>query len=304
MNPADDAGVYRLSDELALVQTVDFFTPIVDDPYRFGRIAAVNALSDIYAMGGEPLTALNIVCFPRDDMPLEVLVETLRGGLDACSEAGVALLGGHSVTDKEFKYGLAVTGRVHPAKIWQKEGARPGDRLILTKAIGTGVVSTGIKRGAAQPADVEAMVAAMSTLNRAAAEVLRGYEVHASTDVTGFGLIGHAAEMLEGRPFGFALDTGAIPLLPGALACASADVISGGLKRNRSFREPLVDVAPGVDPDQLKLLYDPQTSGGLLAALPAAEAEAALAALHEAGVSAAALIGEVQEQPAGRIQVR
>jgi selenide,water dikinase len=304
LSQADDAGVYRVSDELALVQTVDFFTPIVDEPELFGRIAAVNALSDVYAMGGVPLCALNIVCFPRDEQPMSVLRDILRGAGDACTEAGVAVVGGHSVVDKELKFGLAVTGRIHPQRILRKAGGRVGDRLILTKALGTGAVTTGLKRGRGDSPAVTAAIASMSTLNRAAAEVLVAHGARAMTDITGFGLIGHAAEMVEGQDVGFALDAPAVPLLPGALDCAAAGVLPGGLTRNRRFREPMVDVAAGVEPHRLTLLYDPQTSGGLLAALPPEQAPLALAALHAAGVGVAAIVGEVVAAPAGRIAVR
>ncbi len=296
--------MYQLTDELALVQTVDFFTPIVDDPYTFGQVATANALSDVYAMGGKPICAMNLVCFPVKTLPIEVLREILRGALDKLREAEVVLAGGHSVDDPELKFGLSVTGTIHPAQIWKKGGARPGDRLLLTKPLGTGVLSTALKREAASPAAVEAMVASMATLNRRAMEVLLEAEVHACTDVTGFGLLGHACEMLEGAAVGYVLDAGSVPLLEGALACAERGLTPGGLKRNRAYREPQVDAAEGLAPALLALLYDPQTSGGLLAAVPGAEADAVVARLRAAGVAAASVIGEVVAAPPGRIAVR
>jgi selenide,water dikinase len=299
----DDAGVYRLTDELALILTLDFFTPIVDDPFLFGQVAATNALSDVYAMGGAPVCAMNIVCFPAKALAMEVLREILRGGQTKVQEAGAVLAGGHSIDDPELKYGLSVTGTVHPDRIWTNRGARPGDRLVLTKPLGTGLVSTALKRGKAAPADVEASTRSMITLNRTAAEALAGCEVHACTDVTGFGLLGHACEMIEGREVGFILGAGQVPLLPGALDCARAGLCPGGLRRNRDFRAPLVEVEPSVASALVDVLYDPQTSGGLLAAVPAHQAQLAVERLEAAGAPAAAVIGEVTAEPAGRIRV-
>jgi selenide,water dikinase len=281
---------------------VDFFTPIVDDPYTFGQVAVANALSDVYAMGGTPLCAMNIVCFPAKAMPIEVLREILRGGLEALREAETVLAGGHSIDDPELKFGLAVTGTIHPARIWTKGGARAGDRLVLTKPLGTGVVNTAVKREQASAAAVAAAVASMRMLNRRAMELLREGEVHACTDVTGFGLLGHACEMIEGAAVGFRLEAASVPLLPEALACAEAGLKPGGLARNREFRAPLVDVDPAVPAPLVDLLYDPQTSGGLLAAVPPSRATALVAALRAAGLDAAA-IGEVVSEPAGRIVV-
>jgi len=299
---ADDAGVYKLSDELALVQTLDFFTPIVDDPFCFGQVAVANALSDLYAMGGRPLCAMNIVCFPSKKMPIEVLREILRGGLEKLREAETVLAGGHSIDDPELKFGLSVTGTVHPDRIWTKAGARAGDRLILTKPLGTGVVNTAVKRERASAAAAEAAIASMTALNRRAMELLEG-EVHACTDITGFGLLGHACEMIEGAPVGFCLDADRIPLLPEALAYAEAGLKPGGLGRNREFRAPLVDLDPAVPPALADLLYDPQTSGGLFAAVPASRASALLEAMRGAGIEAAE-VGEVVPAPAGRILVQ
>lgn len=304
LNRADDAGVYQLTDDIALVQTLDFFTPIVDDPYDFGRIAAVNALSDVYAMGGTPLTAMNIVGFPRASMEMSVLREILRGGGDVCAEAGVAVVGGHSVDDPELKFGLSVTGRVHPKKVLRKETARPGDKLILTKALGTGVITTSIKRATSEDPVIAGVIASMVQSNHRAAQVLQGYDVHAMTDITGFGLLGHAAEMVQGCAFGFIIDLASLPLLDGAIAAAERGTFPGGQKRNKKYRQAMVDVGAQVDPLRLELSYDPQTSGGLFAALASDQAEAALQALHGAGVDKARIVGEVVANPQGRIQLR
>ncbi|MBN2170883.1 MAG: selenide, water dikinase SelD [Candidatus Krumholzibacteriota bacterium] len=301
---ADDAGVYRLSDERALIQTVDFFTPIVDDPYLFGRIAAANALSDVYAMGGRPLCAMNIAGFPVKTMDIEVLRQILRGGLDTLREAGAALAGGHTVEDPELKYGMAVSGLVHPGRVLTNRGARAGDALVLTKPLGTGVVNTALKRGCAREADVAAAVAAMTTLNRRAAELLAQAEVHACTDVTGFGLGGHLGEMIEGADVGAVLRAGALPLLPGARDYASRGLLPGGLHRNREFRAGMTDIADGVPADLANLLFDPQTSGGLLVAVPGPQAEDLAAALRAGGVPDAAVVGEIVAKPAGRLVVR
>lgn len=297
MERPDDAGVYRLSDELALVQTVDFFTPIVDDPYTYGRIAAANSLSDVYAMGAKPLTALNVVCFPAKQLDIDVLSRVLAGGLDTCREAGCALLGGHSVDDKEFKFGLAVTGTVHPDRLVSARGARAGDVLVLTKPLGTGFISTAHKQGAASEAAVAASIESMSTLNARAAEAMQAGTVHACTDVTGFGLLGHASDMVGETTLDFVIEAGALPLLPDALALAEGGFRCGGLGRNRDYYGHLVDVADAVSPALQDLLYDPQTSGGLLIALPPADADALV---RDVG---ATRIGVV-ESGSGRIRVR
>jgi selenide,water dikinase len=304
LEKADDAGVYQLSDELALVQTVDFFSPIVDDPYLFGQVAAANALSDVYAMGGQPLCAMNIVCFPSKTMDIGVLREVLRGGLDKLHEAGAALAGGHSVDDAELKYGLSVTGTVHPRRFWQKRGARAGDRLLLTKALGTGVIASAIKRGQASLESVEAAARSMTALNRRAMELLLEGEVHACTDVTGFGLLGHACEMLEpsSSSVGFRIASGAVPVLPGALEYLARGLKPGGLRRNREYRAAQVRFEPSVSEEVAELLFDPQTSGGLLAAVPEQRAQELLERCRSEGM-AAALIGEVVAVPAGLIVV-
>jgi selenide, water dikinase len=300
----DDAGVYRLDDETALIQTVDFFTPVVDDPFIFGQIAASNALSDVYAMGGTPLCAMNIVCFPADKMDLSLLREILRGGIDTLKKASVALAGGHSVQDPEIKYGLSVTGVVHPKKILKKGGIQPGDRLILTKPLGAGIITTAIKGNiASEKASLDA-IASMITLNHDACERFKSFSVHACTDVTGFGLIGHAAEMLAEDAVGLFIDSSAVPLLEGALEYARMGLLPQGLHRNRSFRSSMTEVDPRVPTERIDLLYDPQTSGGLLAAVPKEEAERCLLDLRKAGIVSAAIIGEAIAEPAGIIQIR
>ena len=290
---ADDAGVYQLTPELAIVQTVDFFTPIVDDPYVFGQIAATNALSDIYAMGGRPISALTLVCFP-DKGDLKVLEEMLAGGLSKMIEAGCTVIGGHSLRDDEMKLGYSVTGTIHPQKILTNSAAQAGDRLIFTKAIGTGVISTAIKRGEADLAWIRAAVRSMTTLNKAAAEVVvaGGFAVHSVTDVTGFGLIGHAREMAAGSGVSLQIRASQVPLLPGALECVHRGHVPGGLKANREFSECRVEAAPEVAPDVLTLLYDPQTAGGLLISVAARDAERLVAELRNSGVDAVE-IGEV-----------
>jgi selenide,water dikinase len=304
MERAEDAGVFKLRDDLAIVQTVDFFTPIVDDPYEFGRIAVANSLSDVYAMGGKPLTALNVVCFPRDSMDLAVLREVLRGGLDIMHEAGVILLGGHTVDDPELKYGLAVTGTIHPDKVVHSNGARPGDMLVLTKPLGTGLISTAIKGGTASPEAIDRIVKSMTALNRAASEAMLAVGVDACKDVTGFGLLGHAAEMIEGTGVGLAIDSAAVPFFAEARKYAEAGMIPGGLHRNRDFRRDMVDIGAGVPQYLQDILFDPQTSGGLLIAVPGARAPRLMKKLRSGGVAEAAVIGEVVSAPEGRIQVK
>ena len=291
----DDAGVYRLSDELALVQTVDFFTPIVDAPTAYGQIAAANSLSDVYAMGGRPLTALALVCFPEKG-DTDILEKIMAGGLAKMTEAGCTVVGGHSIRDDELKFGYAVTGTVNPKKVWTNTGARPGDRLLLTKPLGTGVITTALKKGAAKDAWVEAATRTMVQLNRAAAEALAGFDIHGATDVTGFGLIGHARELAAGSGVSLRFDSSKLEWIDGALDCARAGHLAGGLKNNRDFLGGCVEFAPGVPADVQTLLFDPQTSGGLLVALAPEQAEAAARALRQAG-SAAMTIGEVLPKP-------
>jgi selenide,water dikinase len=291
---ADDAGVFKLDEHRALVQTVDFFTPVVDDPFAYGRIAAANALSDIYAMGGRPLTALAIAGFPRDGDP-SVLATIFRGGLHTLKEAGVALLGGHTVQDQEIKFGYAVTGEVEPDRVWSNAGARPGDALILTKPLGTGVVATAIKFGRA-PTDVaDAAIQSMTALNRDAADALSRLPhgaVRACTDVTGFGLIGHATEVANASGCVLAIDVDAVPLLPGALDLVDQNTPAGG-RTNREHFGGGVTAADGLDARRVQLLFDPQTSGGLLIATAQTHASDAMSRLSDAGV-AAHLVGAVE----------
>jgi selenide, water dikinase len=296
---SDDAAVYRLSDELALVQTVDFFTPIVDDPSLFGQVAAANSLSDVYAMGGRPISALTIVAFPSSRPP-ELLEQILRGGLVKMDEANCTVVGGHSIRDDELKFGYAVTGLIHPSRIWRNFGARPGDALILTKPLGTGVISTALKQGKADTAWVSASTDSMTRLNREAADSLHeieasspgGHPVHAVTDVTGFALLGHAREMAIGSAVSMRIDHARIAYLPGAIEAARGGFLSGGLANNREFLEGCVTFSDSVPEEFRALLYDPQTSGGLLAAIAPEAATAAMAALERRNISAR-VIGEV-----------
>lgn len=293
LSAADDAAVYRLNDQQAAVATVDFFPPVVDDPYTFGAVAAANALSDIYAMGGEPLFCLNLVAWP-EDLDGELLTEILRGGSDKVREAGAVVAGGHSVTDREPKYGLVAIGILHPGQIFTKGGARPGDRVLLTKALGTGVITTAHKQERVRPEDLAAAVTSMTTLNRDAARALRtaGANLHACTDVTGFGLLGHAWEMASQSGVGMRFQLAAIPWLPGAREYAAAGFTPGGTGRNSHFVEAHVRFGDAVDPVDRQLLSDPQTSGGLLAALAPEAAEEVAAAMLAAGL-ACHVIGEV-----------
>jgi selenide,water dikinase len=296
---ADDAGVYKLDERRALVQTVDFFTPIVDDPRAYGRIAAANALSDVYAMGGRPLTALAIAGFPAD-ADRAILSDIFQGGLAALTEARVALLGGHTVQDQEIKFGYAVTGEVDPAAIWTNAGAKPGDRLILTKAIGTGVIGTAIKGGRAPDAVAHAAIESMTRLNGPAAEVMRTRRVNACTDITGFGLIGHSTEMARGSGCTVVIDVEAVPLLEGALDLVERNTPGGGRTNRQHFQDSLA-MDEGLDAGRVQLLYDPQTSGGLMFAVSAEDVEDSVRALAAAGVSTW-VVGAVE--PASRVAVR
>jgi selenide,water dikinase len=292
---ADDAGVYQLDDRTALVQTVDFFTPIVDDPFEFGSIAAANALSDVYAMGGTPITALAVAALPRTGLPADDVRAIFQGGLQTLRDAGVALLGGHTVQDVEVKFGYAVTGLVEPGRQWTNAGARPGDVLILTKPLGTGIIATAIKHDRADPETVRRAVASMRALNRSAADVLRGAPggiVHACTDVTGFALLGHACELATASAVRVRLRAAAIPVLEGARDLALR-YRPGGTASNEGHFAAFVSIAPEVDAIGRAILYDPQTSGGLLASVSAPAAEAVVAAMRAAGVPAAA-IGTVE----------
>jgi len=300
---ADDAGVYLIGPEQALVQTVDFFTPVVDDPYTFGQIAATNALSDVYAMGGKPLTALALVCFP-EKAELEILERILAGGLSKMIEAGCTVIGGHSIRDEETKFGYSVTGVVHPKRVLANQGAKPGDALIFTKALGTGVISTAIKKGKAEPAWIEAAVQSMTTLNKRATEIITGgnYRVNAMTDVTGFGLIGHARELALASNVALRFFSKDIPVLPGALECIRAGHVPGGLNANREFAECVVGYEAPINDDLKTLLFDPQTAGGLLISIAEDERERLVAELRTAAVSARH-IGNVTESQKPLIRI-
>jgi len=284
---SDDAAVYKLNAETAIIQTLDFFTPVVDDPYTFGQIAAANALSDIYAMGGKPLFALNIVCFPAD-LPVSILGEIIKGGAEKVKEAGALVVGGHSVDDNEPKYGLSVTGLVHPDKVLKNHGARPGDRLILTKPLGTGIINTAIKAGLASEEAYREAVATMTTLNKNAAEALGSYAINACTDITGFGLIGHAYEMASASAVTFRIDQGSVPYLRPAKDYAEMGLIPGGAYSNKKYlagKYATTNVPLWLE----DIVFDPQTSGGLLVSTPAANAEEIVAALEKRGVRAAVI---------------
>ncbi len=301
---SEDAGVYKLTDTTALVQTVDFFTPIVDDPRIFGRVAAANSLSDVYAMGARPLTAMNVVCFPIKKLGIQMLRAILQGGLEIMSEAGVALLGGHSVEDDEPKYGLAVTGLVHPDRIMKNSSLQPGDRLILTKSVGTGVIATALKGGVAAPESVDAMIRSMSFLNRSASEVAVNFDVRACTDVTGFGLAGHLVEMARASSCSLRLDSASVPILADAFEAASMGLIPAGAYANRNFFGAWITLMSTVSLERQDLMFDPQTSGGLVLGIAADKATALQKALIAAGVEVAADIGEVLEHhPEGHVAI-
>lgn len=303
LDQADDAGVYKISDDLALIQTVDFFTPIVDDPYSFGQIAAANALSDVYAMGGVPKTAMNLVAFPLKDMDISILRKIIEGGLDKMREAGVVLVGGHTIEDAELKYGLSVTGFIHPDRVLTKRNLKPGDRLILTKPLGTGIVTTAIKGGLASKEITDQVTLSMAELNKKAAEVMADYPVHACTDITGFGFLGHLAEMVVGSGFGVRVTASRVLVFPETLNYAAMGLVPAGAYRNREFRLSMVDFALDVDRLLQDVLFDPQTSGGLLICVAPEKAEELLKDLKAKGITDAALVGEVVTEPKERIIV-
>jgi selenide,water dikinase len=302
-NHKDDAGIFRLREDLALVQTTDFFTPIVDDPRLFGQIAAANSLSDVYAMGGKPQTALSIVCYPEDG-DLGALEDILAGGMEKMMEAECTVVGGHMVRDSSVKFGYAVTGTVDPKGIWMNMGAKPGDVLLLTKPLGTGVIATAIRAGKAEIAWIKAAIGVMSQLNKAAAAALSplGHAVHAVTDVTGFGLLGHALEMATSSGMSFRLNAARIELIHGAVECVHGGFIAGGLEKNQEYVGDCVKFSGSTSPEIQKLLFDPQTSGGLLVAVTADSAEEACSNLANAGCSAAK-IGEVLDKTSPPIEV-
>jgi selenide,water dikinase len=288
---SDDAGVFRLRPDLAIVNTVDFFTPIVDDPYVFGQIAAANALSDVYAMGADPVTTLNIVGFPKGRLDIEILGEILKGGAERARAAGAVVIGGHTIIDDELKYGMAVTGVVHPDRVLRNVGVVDGDVLVLTKPLGTGIVTTALKRRKASPASVRAAIASMVALNKTASQIARRFPVHACSDVTGFGLLGHSTEMAMGSGVTLMLDAAALPLLPGARRLGEAGLLTGGCQRNRAYLEDKVVVNRSVSAGLTEVAFDPQTSGGLLIALPAKAASRLLIKLHAQGIDAATIVG-------------
>jgi selenide,water dikinase len=295
LDSPDDAGVYKLNEETALIQTLDFLTPVTDSPYEFGMIAAANSLSDVYAMGGEPITVMNIVCFPSCDLPEEVLAETLRGGLDKIHESGATLVGGHSVDDPEFKYGLSVTGIVNPDKVLTNTGAQKGDAVILTKPIGTGVMATAIKARLASKENIEEAVAVMSMLNKGAAGIMKEYTIHSCTDVTGFGLAGHLLEMAKGSRKDILIHTEKVPLLKNALDFANMGLVPAGAHKNRKFFEPLTRIDPALDRAAVDLMFDPQTSGGLLISLDKNQARAFVEKMKTIGQEAW-IIGEIKDE--------
>lgn len=291
----------RLSDDLAIIQTVDFFTPVVDDPYSFGLIAAANALSDVYAMGGIPITAMNIIGFPVSSMDISVLKEVLRGGLDKIKEAGALLLGGHSVEDDEFKYGLSVTGKVHPDKVLANRGADPGDLLVLTKPLGTGIINTAIKGNIADDDLIKRTIKVMSTLNKGPSEEFSDFNISACTDVTGFGFIGHLCEMIDDDSLGVRLYKDDVPVIPEALEFAAMGIVPAGSMRNRKYREMQVEGIDNIDPVLLDVLFDPQTSGGLLVALDPDDAKEFVARMHSKGMEEASIVGEFTEGHSGKV---
>jgi selenide,water dikinase len=288
---SDDAGVYRLRPDLAIVNTVDFFTPIVDDPYIFGQISATNSLSDVYAMGGEPKTCMNIVCFPQGKMDIEILGEILKGGAEKVIESGAVVIGGHSIIDEEIKFGMAVTGVIHPDKILRNVGVQEGDALILTKALGTGIITTALKKGKASEESVNEAVKSMITLNAAASQVARKHPIHACSDVTGFGILGHSLEMASGSGVTLVIESAKMPLLRGAPRLAEKGYITGGCKRNREYLADKMAIDKSIREGLVEVALDPQTSGGLLLAVSKRYAPKLLDDLHAAGIAQATEIG-------------
>jgi selenide,water dikinase len=301
---SDDAGVYKLSEDLAIIQTVDFFTPIVDDPYWFGQIAAANALSDVYAMGGTPLTAMNLVCFPIKTMDIEILKEILRGGLDKLKEAETTLVGGHSIEDSEIKYGLSINGIIHPNKILTNSGAKVGDVLVLTKPLGTGIINTAIKGGMANDKAINKVTESMATLNKNASLAMLEVGVSACTDITGFGLIGHLSEMIRENDFGMVIHTQKVPYFQEAREYAQKGLMPAGTFRNKEFFSKWVDITSPMPPFISDILFDPQTSGGLLISVPGDKVDVLFNRLKKNNVNDAAIIGEVIKEPKERIVLK
>ncbi|MGH7834245.1 MAG: selenide, water dikinase SelD, partial [Candidatus Binatia bacterium] len=288
---SDDAGVFRLRSDLAIVNTVDFFTPIVDEPYVFGQIAGANALSDVYAMGGEPKTALNIVCFPKGKMDLQVLGEILKGGAEKVQEAGAVVIGGHSIIDEEIKYGMAITGVIRPDRVIRNVGIQAGDALVLTKPLGTGIITTALKKGKAPKESVQEAVAAMTALNKTASQIMLKYPVHACSDITGYGLLGHGMEMASGSSVTLIFDSAKLPLLPRARRLAEKGFLTGGCKRNREYLKDKINIEKSLREGVVEVAFDPQTSGGLLIALAERHAAKLVEELHANGVKSAVRIG-------------
>jgi selenide, water dikinase len=303
LDRADDAGVYRISDELALIQTVDFFTPIVDDPYWFGQIAAANALSDVYAMGGTPKTAMNLVAFPAKTLDLSILRQIIQGGVDKLKEAEVVLIGGHSIEDKEIKYGLSVTGVVHPTRVLAKKNLRTGDRLVLTKPLGTGIVNTAIKADMVSEQLSSKVTRLMAALNRDAARIMADFDISACTDVTGFGLLGHLAEMVNGSSCSARIVSGHVPFIPEAKEFAAMGLIPAGAYKNREFREQMITFAETVPRNLQDLLFDPQTSGGLLISVSDVHCNDLVSALKDGGITDSVRIGGIVDSQEERISV-
>jgi selenide, water dikinase len=299
----DDAGVYKISDEVAIIQTIDFITPIVNDPYCFGQIAAANSISDVYTMGGKPITAMNVVCFPSGTLDISILREILRGGLTKMQEAGVALMGGHSVVDPEMKYGLSVTGVVHPDRLITNSGTRLGDNLVLTKPLGTGVMSTALKGRQITEETMGPVTRSMTTLNKIAAEAMIELGAHACTDITGFGLIGHASHLVQEGCLGIEIDFEKLPVFPEVTDLLKKEIFPGGLGRNREYYAPSVIFKNQIAQYQRDILFDPQTSGGLLISLPPDASKILVDKLQRAGITDAAIIGRIIRQPEHKIIV-
>ncbi len=297
METLDDAGVYRISDDLAIIQTIDFFTPIVDDPYAFGQIAAANSLSDVYAMGGKPLTAMNIVCFPIGTLDISVLQDILRGGIDKMIEAKVTLVGGHSIDDPELKYGLSVTGAIHPEKLVTTSGAKTGDKIILTKPLGTGIITTALKAGLVSKGLAKKVARYMAALNSPASEAMQEIGVHACTDITGFGFLGHSLKIAENSKVGMEFNLASIPYFPEVVDFSRKGLCPGGLARNKDYYSRKVNFSKEIPEHMRDVLFDAQTSGGLLICVAAGKAQRLLNRLRQAGVADAAIIGEVTNKP-------
>lgn len=300
---ADDAGVYKITEEIAIIQTVDFFTPIVDDPYIYGQIAAANALSDVYAMGGKPITAMSVAGFPIKTVDMEILQDILKGSLDKLREAEVVLVGGHSVDDNELKYGLSVTGIIHPDKVFTNDGAKIGDKLILTKPLGTGIINTALKAEMASEKAISETIKSMSTLNKTASEVMIEMGANACTDITGFGLVGHASEMMLASQVGMIIYSNSVPLFTEVKEYAQMGLVPAGSYANKDYCKPYVEIKPKIPAPLLDVLFDAQTSGGLLISVSAEKSKQILLKLHNHGVKEASIIGEVIKEPKGKIVI-